>query len=132
MVHQGRLYIFLTAAPGMDEGLGCRLVLAYIRFSQNSGFLMLKAYHAGFPSCDPFNAYDLKNSLVSERIIVENVTCNPLLLHSAGQVIDFQKKKVDCRAPAGEEQREALLDCGETLDWEAVVAFGRVFQRFGL
>lgn len=34
--------------------------------------------------------YDLKSFLASERIIVENVTCNPLLLHSAGQVIDFR------------------------------------------
>lgn len=93
MVHQGSLYIFLTATLGMDEGLGCRLALAYTRFSQNSGFLMLNACHAGFPSCDLFNAYDLKSSLASEGIIVENVTCNPLLLHSAGQVIDFQKKK---------------------------------------
>ena len=93
MVHQGSLYIFLTTALGMDEGLGCRLVLASIRFSQNSGSLMLNAHRAAFPSCDLLNVYDLKSSSVLKRIIVENVTCNPLLLHSAGQVIDFQKKK---------------------------------------
>jgi len=91
MVHQGNLHIFLTAALGMDEGLGCRLVLARIRFSQNSGSLMLNAHHAAVPSGDLLNAYNLKSSLVSARIIVGNVTCNPLLLHSAGQ-IDFQKK----------------------------------------
>lgn len=125
MVHQGSLYIFLTATLGMDEGLGCRLALAYTRFSQNSAFLMLNACHAGFPSCDLFNAYDLKSSLASEGIIVENVTCNPLLLHSAGQVIDFQKKKGDCTDSAGEERREAALDCGEILYCEAGVAFGR-------
>lgn len=71
MVHQGSLYIFLTTAPGMDEGLECRLALAYIRFSQNSGFLMLNACHTSFPSCDVFNVYDLRSSLALERVIVE-------------------------------------------------------------
>lgn len=54
---------------------------------------MLNAHHAALPSCDLLNVYNLKSSLASKRIIVENVTCNPLSLHSAGQVIDFQKKK---------------------------------------
>lgn len=71
----------------MQVGAGLHQIFSEFRF------LMLNAYHAGFPSCGLFNAYDLKSSLASERIIVENVTCNPLLLHSAGQVIDFQKKK---------------------------------------
>lgn len=55
---------------------------------------MLNTHHSAFPSCDLLNAYDVKSSLASERIIVENVTCNHLLLHSAGQVIDFWGKKV--------------------------------------
>lgn len=54
---------------------------------------MLNAHHAALPSCDLLNVYNLKSSSASKRIIVENVTCNPLSLHSAGQVIDSQKKK---------------------------------------
>lgn len=53
----------------------------------------LNTPQAACPSCDLLNACDLESSSVLESIIVENVTCNPLSLHSAGQVIDFQKKK---------------------------------------
>lgn len=85
----GEVYIFFS--PPCCGWM--RVVLGCIRFSPNSGFLMLNAHHAAVPSRDLLNAYDLKSSSVSERIIMENVTCNPLLLHSAGHVIDFQKKK---------------------------------------
>lgn len=98
----------------MRAALGC------IRFSPNSGLLMLNAHHAAVPSCDLLNVYDFKSSSVSERIIMGNVTCNPLLLHSAGHVIDFQKKKGDCTDCAGEEQREAALDCSQILGYESV------------
>lgn len=70
-----------------------RVVLNCIPFSPNLGFLVLNAHHTAVPSHDLLNVYDLKSSSVSERIIMENVTCNPLSLHSAGHVIDFQKKK---------------------------------------
>lgn len=86
----------------MRAALGC------IRFSPNSGLLMLNAHHAAVPSCDLLNVYDFKSSSVSERIIMGNVTCNPLLLHSAGHVIDFQKKKVTVQI-ALEKSREKLL-----------------------
>lgn len=86
-----------------------RAALDCIRFSPNSGFLMLNAHHAAVPSCDLLNAYDLKSSSVSGRIIMENVTCNPLLLHSAGHVIDFQKKKVTVQILPGKSREKLLL-----------------------
>lgn len=61
------------------------------------------------PSRDLLNVYDLKSSSVSERIIMENVTCNPLLLHSAGHVIDFQKKKVTIQILLGKSGEKLLL-----------------------
>lgn len=86
-----------------------RAVLGCVRFSPNSGLLMLNAHHAAVPSCDLLNVYDLKSSSVSERIIMENVTCNPLLLHSAGHVIDFQKKKVAAQIVLEKNGEKLLL-----------------------
>lgn len=42
---------------------------------------------------------------------MENVTCNPLLLHSAGHVIDFQKKKkkVTVQSLLGKSGEKLLL-----------------------
>lgn len=71
---------------------------------------MLNAHHAAAPSRDLLNECDLKSSSVSGRIIMENVTCNPLLLHSAGHIIDFQKKKkVTVQSLLGKSGEKLLL-----------------------
>lgn len=77
----------------MAEGLRSGLVLVWLFFLKIQVLGCLNTPQAACPSCDLLNACDLESSSVLESVIVENVTCNPLSLHSAGQVIDFQKKK---------------------------------------
>lgn len=103
-----------------------RAALGWIPFSPNSAFLMLNAHHAAVPSCDLLNVYDLKSSSVSERIIMENVTCNPLLPHSAGHVIDFQKKKVIVQILLGKSGEKLLLTAVKS--WPMRLWFGKLLR----
>lgn len=94
---------------GYGRGVEVRVGAGVAVFLKIQVLGCLNTPQAACPSCDLLNACNLESSSVLESIIVENVTCNPLSLHSAGQVIDFQKKKKLTVLVLGGQEREKLL-----------------------
>lgn len=95
---------------GYGRGVEVRVGAGVAVFLKIQVLGCLNTPQAACPSCDLLNACDLESSSVLESVIVENVTCNPLSLHSAGQVIDFQKKKKKLTVLLlGGQEREKLL-----------------------
>lgn len=97
---------------GYGRGVEVRVGAGVVVFLKIQVLGCLNACQAACPSCDLLNACDLESSSVLESVIVENLTCNPLSLHSAGQVIDFQKKKkkkLTVLVVGGKEREKLLL-----------------------